>query len=103
MLTWSLGVNYVTQHAAQYGTLPRFLASKSKKEGMPLGANITNGTVISVLLAAAAILEATGGGTDVFWMFFALNVDLLLCLLYTSLWRSWSSGSVSGPIPATSW
>ena len=90
MLTWSLGVNYVTQHAAQYGTLPRFLASKSKKEGMPLGANITNGTVISVLLAAAAILEATGGGTDVFWMFFALNVDLLLAcylFLFPSFWQ----------------
>lgn len=90
MLTWSLGVNYVTQHAAQYGTLPKFLASKSKKEGMPLGANLTNGAVISVLLIVAAVMETTGGNMDVFWVFFALNVDLLLAcylFLFPSFWR----------------
>lgn len=90
MLTWSLGVNYVTQHAAQYGTLPKFLASKSKKEGMPLGANLTNGVVISVLLIVAAIMQNTGGNMDVFWVFFALNVDLLLAcylFLFPSFWK----------------
>ncbi|MEA4853174.1 MAG: APC family permease [Christensenella sp.] len=82
-ITWSLGVNYVTQHAAEFGTLPKFLASKSKKNGMPLGANLTNGVVISALLISAALLDAFGSGTDVFWMFFALNVDLLLaCYLF---------------------
>lgn len=82
-ITWSLGVNYVTQHAAEFGTLPKFLASKSKKNGMPLGANLTNGVVISALLVSAALLDAFGSGTDVFWMFFALNVDLLLaCYLF---------------------
>ena len=90
MLTWSLGVNYVTQHAAQYSTLPKFLASKSKKEGMPLGANLTNGVVISILLTVAAVMELSGSGTDVFWMFFALNVDFLLAcylFLFPSFWR----------------
>ncbi|WP_066645400.1 APC family permease [Christensenella timonensis] len=90
MMTWSLGVNYVTQHAAQYGTLPKFLASKSKKQKMPLGANITNGVIITIMLVAAAILELSGSGTDVFWMFFALNVDLLLAcylFLFPSFWK----------------
>lgn len=90
MLTWSLGVNYVTQHAAEYGTLPKFLASKSKKEGMPLGANITNGVVISALLIVAAVMQATGGNMDVFWVFFALNVDLLLAcylFLFPAFWK----------------
>ncbi len=90
MLTWSLGVNYVTQHAAQYGTLPKFLASKSKKEDMPLGANLTNGVVISILLIAAAAMEASGSGTDIFWVFFALNVDLLLAcylFLFPAFWK----------------
>jgi len=101
MLTWPLGMNYVAQHAAQYGTLPHFLASKSKKEGMPLGTNITNGILISALPATAAIPEVAGSGTDVFWMFFALNVDLLLacCLfLFPSFWklRRWTR-TVSAP------
>ncbi|MEA5004773.1 MAG: APC family permease [Christensenella sp.] len=90
MMSWSLGVNYVTQHAAQYGTLPKFLASKSKKQKMPLGANITNGVIITVMLVIAAVLEMNGSGTDVFWMFFALNVDLLLAcylFLFPSFWK----------------
>ncbi len=90
MMSWSLGVNYVTQHAAQYGTLPKFLASKSKKEKMPLGANITNGVIITVMLIIAAVLEMSGSGTDVFWTFFALNVDLLLAcylFLFPSFWK----------------
>lgn len=90
MMTWSLGVNYVTQHAAQYGTLPQFLASKSKKQQMPLGANILNGVIITIMLVVAAVLELSGSGTDVFWMFFALNVDLLLAcylFLFPSFWK----------------
>ena len=82
--------SYVTQHAAQYVTLPQFLASKSKKQQMPLGANILNGVIITIMLVVAAVLELSGSGTDVFWMFFALNVDLLLAcylFLFPSFWK----------------
>lgn len=73
LISWSLGVNYVTMYAANQGSLPKFLGSSSSN-GMPLGANIGNGIVASLMVLAAPIIPSQ----DVFWSFFALNVVMLL-------------------------
>lgn len=74
LLSWSLGVNNVAAYAAERGALPRFLAVKDKKRGMPLGANLTNGAIASVIVLAAPLIPSE----DVFWSFFALNMVTLL-------------------------
>ena len=74
LISWSLGVNYVAQYAAQQGSLPKILSSKSSKSDMPNGANIINGAIASTLVVVAPIIPSQ----DLFWSFFALNMVTLL-------------------------
>jgi len=73
LISWSLGVNYVALYAAKQKGLPSFLGIESKND-MPMGANITNGVIASIIVLVAPIIPSE----DVFWSFFALNMITLL-------------------------
>ena len=73
LISWSLGVNYVAAYAAKQGSLPSLLG-KEDKNGMPSGANITNGVIASLIVIAAPFIPSE----DIFWSFFALNMVTLL-------------------------
>lgn len=73
LISWSLGVNYVTSYAAKQGSLPKILG-KTDRNSMPLGANIGNGIVASIMVLIAPSIKSK----DIFWSFFALNMVMLL-------------------------
>jgi amino acid transporter len=73
LLSWSLGVNNVACYAAKEGLLPPVLA-KTDQRGMPIGANLTNGVIASLVVLIAPFIPSE----DVFWSFFALNMVTLL-------------------------
>lgn len=73
LISWSLGVNYVAQYAARNGSLPKFFA-KTDKNDMPIGANIANGIIASLIVLIAPFIPSQ----DIFWSFFALNMVTLL-------------------------
>ncbi|MBR5542904.1 MAG: APC family permease [Oscillospiraceae bacterium] len=73
LISWSLGVNYVAQYAAENGSLPKFFAKKSKND-MPQGANLANGAIASVIVLISPLIPSP----DIFWSFFALNMVTLL-------------------------
>lgn len=73
LISWSLGVNYVACYAAQQGALPSALG-RTDKNDMPIGANITNGIIASLIVIVAPLIPSE----DVFWSFFALNMVTLL-------------------------
>ncbi len=73
LISWSLGVNYVAQYAAQKGSLPKIFAKTDKKD-MPIGANIANGVIASAIVLIAPLIPSQ----DIFWSFFALNMVTLL-------------------------
>lgn len=73
LISWSLGVNYVACYAAQQGALPLALG-RTDKNDMPIGANITNGIIASLIVLVAPLIPSE----DVFWSFFALNMVTLL-------------------------
>lgn len=73
LISWSLGVNYVTMYAANQGNLPKVLG-RSSKDGMPIGANIGNGIIATIMVLIAPLIPSQ----DVFWSFFALNMVMLL-------------------------
>lgn len=74
LISWALGVNYVTMYAAKNQDLPKVFRIASKKTDMPIGANVMNGVVASVLIIVAPFIP----NKDIFWAFFALNVIALL-------------------------
>ncbi len=73
LISWSLGVNYVAQYAAQNGSMPKLFA-KTDKNDMPIGANIANGIIASLIVLIAPFIPSQ----DIFWSFFALNMVTLL-------------------------
>ena len=73
LTSWSMGVNYVAKYAAEQNALPSVLGI-SDKNGMPIGANITNGVIASLIVASAPFIPSQ----DIFWSFFALNMITLL-------------------------
>lgn len=73
LISWSLGVNYVAQYAAQNGSMPKLFA-KTDKHDMPIGANIANGVIASLIVLVAPFIPSQ----DIFWSFFALNMVTLL-------------------------
>ncbi len=74
LISWSLGVNFVVRYAARQNSLPSPFAKSSKKNDMPIGANIANGIVATLMVLAAPIIPSP----DIFWSFFALNMVMLL-------------------------
>ena len=72
LISWSLGVNYVACYAAQQGALPSALG-RTDKNDMPIGANIINGIIASLIVLVAPLIPSE----DVFWSFFALNMVTL--------------------------
>jgi len=74
LISWSLGVDSVLRSAARDRCLPGILAVKSKKAGMPIGANVVNGSISSVIVILGAMMP----NSDVFWKFFAMNMIILL-------------------------
>lgn len=73
LISWSLGVNYVAMYAANQNGLPKILGKESKK-GMPVGANITNGLIATIIVIVSIFIPSE----DIFWSFFALNMITLL-------------------------
>lgn len=73
LVSWSFGVNYVAGYAAKEGSLPKVFGAEDKK-GMPLGANIANGVIASLVVLSAPLIPSP----DLFWSFFALNMVTLL-------------------------
>lgn len=73
LTSWSMGINYVAKYAADQNALPSVLGI-SDKNGMPIGANITNGVIASIIVIAAPFIPSQ----DIFWSFFALNMITLL-------------------------
>lgn len=73
LISWSLGVNYVAMYAAKQNGLPKVL-EKESKGGMPMGANITNGVIATVIVIVSVFIPSE----DIFWSFFALNMITLL-------------------------
>ena len=77
MVSWSFGVNFVAEHAAKKGNMPKTFAHESKKNQMPTGAAIINGVVASVLVLLAPLMEMAGFDSF-FWIFFSMNIVFLL-------------------------
>lgn len=73
LLSWAYGVNYVAKCAADEGALPSTLG-KTNRNGLPTGANFTNGLIASAIVIAAPFIPSE----DIFWSFFALNMVTLL-------------------------
>ena len=87
MICWSFGVNNVASYAARHGNMPRPFALVSKKTGMPNGSAIINGCFASLVLLLQIPL---GEGSDVFWVFFSMNVVFLLMSyipMFPAFWR----------------
>lgn len=77
MVSWSFGVNYVADHAAQDHNMPKVFGIESKKNGMPIGAALMNGIVASVL-CVVSVIPGIGGDSGFFWVFFATQIVFLL-------------------------
>ncbi|MDR1413009.1 MAG: APC family permease [Actinomycetes bacterium] len=84
LISWGPGVNFVAMYAARDGALPKVFASENK-HGMPLGANLINGIVATIILIfyAGLCLWGPEAAIDGFWSFFALSlITLLASYLY---------------------
>ena len=77
MVSWSFGVNFVAEHAAKKGNMPRPFARESEKNQMPTGAAVINGVVASALVLLAPVMELAGFD-GFFWIFFSMNIVFLL-------------------------
>ena len=87
MICWSFGVNSVASYAAKHGNMPRPFALVSKKTGMPNGSAVINGLLASAVLLLQIPL---GEDSDVFWVFFSMNVVFLLMSyvpMFPAFWR----------------
>lgn len=73
LMSWSLGVNFVAKYAADNNAMPAIFA-KTDKKGQPMGANIINGVIASLIVLIAPMIPSQ----DIFWSFFALNMVTLL-------------------------
>ena len=75
-LTWSIGANRAAAEAAIDGELPRFLAIENKATGAPVGAAISMGILITIVLLAYGLMS--GSNEDLFWSLFAASAVLFL-------------------------
>jgi amino acid transporter len=74
--TWSLGSNRAAAEAAIDGELPSLLAKVHPKYGTPVGAAITMGVLITIVLLAYGAVA--GSNEDLFWSLFAASAVLFL-------------------------
>ncbi|MEK5268726.1 APC family permease [Weizmannia sp. FSL W8-0401] len=77
LISWSYGVNYVALYASENHSLPKIFRWKSKKTDMPVGSQLLNGIIASILVLIAPIMTHFGL-ENIFWNFFALNLVTLL-------------------------
>lgn len=75
MVSWSFGVNSVACKAAEEGNMPRPFALRSRANSMPNGSALMTGIVASLVLLLQVPL---GEDSEVFWIFFSMNVVFLL-------------------------
>lgn len=74
--TWSIGANRAAAQAAIDGELPRFLAREHRRYGTPVGAAVTMGTLITIVLLAYGL--TAGANEELFWSLFAASAVLFL-------------------------
>ena len=74
--TWSIGANRAAAQAAIDGELPRFLAREHARYGTPVGAAVTMGLLITVVLLAYGFVG--GENAELFWNLFAASAVLFL-------------------------
>ena len=75
MVSWSFGINSVACKAAEEGNMPRPFAMRSRANSMPNGSALMTGIVASLVLLLQVPL---GEDSEVFWIFFSMNVVFLL-------------------------
>ena len=75
MVSWSFGINSVACKAAEEGNMPRPFALRSRTNSMPNGSARMTGIVASLVLLLQVPL---GEDSEVFWIFFSMNVVFLL-------------------------
>ena len=74
--TWSIGANRAAAQAAIDGELPRFLAREHKEYGTPVGAAVTMGLLITIVLLAYGFVG--GENDELFWSLFAASAVLFV-------------------------
>lgn len=85
MVSWVLGIEYVTRYAAIDCVLPQMFARRDH-HGRPIGTGIFCGVIASWLVLIAPIIP----NRDVFTSFFSLNVvAMLMCyaLMFPAFWQ----------------
>lgn len=75
MTSWSFGINVVASYAAKQGNMPRPFAYTNERTEMPNGAALMTGVVASLVLLLQIPL---GEDSEVFWVFFSMNIVFLL-------------------------
>jgi len=74
--TWSLGSNRAAAEAAIDGELPNIFAKEHPKYGTPIGAAITMGVLITIVLLTYGAIA--GSNEDLFWSLFAASAVLFM-------------------------
>lgn len=85
MVSWVLGIEYVTRYAAIDCVLPQMFARRDH-HGRPIGTGVFCGLIASWLVLIAPIMP----NKDVFTSFFSLNVvAMLMCyaLMFPAFWQ----------------
>ncbi|MFT5519757.1 MAG: amino acid transporter [Enterobacterales bacterium] len=75
-VTWALGCNRSAAEAAQEGELPAFFAIETKKQGTPIGAAVSLGSVATIVLVLYGFMA--GSNEDLFWSLFAFSAVIFL-------------------------
>jgi len=75
-VTWSIGANRAAAEAAIDHELPGFLGISHSKHGTPMGAAITLGAAMTLVLAVYGFLA--GSNEDLFWKLFAASAVIYM-------------------------
>ena len=89
LVSWAVGVNYVSIYAAENNDLPKIFAKKTKNGELPIGAGIMNGIIATLLVVIYYILAMHNLDGDVFWNFFSLS-SITLLMSYIMLFPAFS-------------
>ena len=74
--TWALGANRAAAEAAIDGELPNFLAKEHPTYGTPVGAALTMGGIVTIILVTYGLLA--GSNEELFWELFAASAVIFL-------------------------